>query len=67
LVSSEVGYQGSNDDNQGNDLDTRAHSCDTAGMGRLPVLWWLWHRHTWWWDVYIEPKNFVAVLSRFGA
>ncbi len=53
---SEVGYQGTNEDNKGNDLDTAGLLlCQHAWAGFM--LGGYGSGMNWWWDVYMEPKK----------
>jgi hypothetical protein len=53
---SEVGYQGTNDDNKGNDLDTQGLLLRQQAWAGF-LLGGYGTGMNWWWDVYVEPKN----------
>lgn len=53
---SEVGYQGTNEDNKGNDLDTQGLLLRQQAWAGF-LLGGYGSGMNWWWDVYVEPKN----------
>jgi hypothetical protein len=53
---SEVGYQGTNEDNQGNDRDTHGLLLRQQAWAGF-LLGGYGSGMNWWWDVYLEPKN----------
>lgn len=53
---SEVGYQGTNEDNKGNDLDTQGLLLRQQAWAGF-LLGGYGSGMNWWWDVYIEPKQ----------
>lgn len=53
---SEVGYQGTNEDNKGNDLDTQGLLLRQQAWAGF-LLGGYGSGMNWWWDVYVEPKK----------
>lgn len=53
---SEVGYQGTNEDNKGNDLDTQGLLLRQQAWAGF-MLGGYGSGMNWWWDVYMEPKK----------
>ncbi len=53
---SEVGYQGTNEDNKGNDLDIQGLLLRQQAWAGF-MLGGYGSGMNWWWDVYIEPKQ----------
>ncbi len=53
---SELGYQGSNEDNRGNTLDTHGLLLRQQAWAGF-MLGGYGSGMGWWWDVYIEPRN----------
>ncbi|MEK7414066.1 MAG: hypothetical protein AAB263_12195 [Planctomycetota bacterium] len=55
-ILAEVGFQGSNENNRGNDLDTDGLLLRQAAWGSL-MLGGCGAGMNWWWDVYIDKRN----------
>lgn len=57
---SELGYQGTNEDNQGNALDTQGFLLRQQAWAGL-LLGGYGSGMNWWWDVYLEPRGLWPV------